>query len=316
MNIDKNAYYDLKEIVGFMTSDNPDYMASTYSGASVNYMPTKKFQISVDSAKVVNNGTVRKPYAARIPKYIQWDFKGSSIYKNSLMQLDMVATNNWDRPIYWAITSGDDTYLGLENWFQQEGMTYRLVPVMKQADEKDGNEAGRVDPVIMYNNMMTKFKWGSLDNPNIYVDGVTRRHLNNYRNVFATLGKRLIALGEKKKVVALIDKCLEVLPENHIPHELNSIQLSQLYYLADAKDKGLKLNQKLSALFIEELEYFSTLNSGFRKDAQEDIQRDIYGLQIIENMARGNAQTKYADEMAAAIKKYQTMFANLQQQQQ
>jgi hypothetical protein len=315
MNIDKNAYYDLKEIVNFMTSDNPDYMASTYSGTSVNYMPTKKYQISVDSAKVVNNGTVRKVYAHRIPKYLQWEFKGGSIYKNSLMQLDMIASNDWDRPIYWAITSGDDTYLGLEDWFQQEGMTYRLVPIRKQADEKDGNEAGRVDPVIMYDNIMTKFKWGNLENPNIYIDGVTRRHLNNYRNVFSTVGKRLLALNEKKKVEALVDKCLEVLPENHIPHELNSIQLSQLYYLADCKDKGLKLNQKLSALFIEELDYFMTLNTGFRKDAQEDIQRDMYGLQIIENMSRGNDQIKFADEIAAAIKKYQTAFGSLQQQQ-
>lgn len=314
MNIDKNAYYDLKEIVSFMTSDNPDLMATTYSGTAVNYMPTKRFQLAVDSAKVVNNRTIRKPYANRISKYLQWDFKGSSIYKNSLMQLDMIATNNWDRPIYWAITSGDDTYLGLEDWFQQEGMTYRLVPVKKQADEKDGAEAGRVDPVIMYDNLMTKFKWGCLDNPNIYVDGVTRRHLNNYRNVFATLGKRLIALGEKKKTVALLDKCLAVLPENHIPHELNSIQLSQLYYLADAKDKGLNLNKKLSGLFIEELEYFVSLNSGFRKDAEEDIQRDVYGLQIIENMTRTNGQTKFADEMANSIKKFQRELG-LQQEQ-
>jgi hypothetical protein len=313
MGIDKNAYYDLKEIIGFMTSDNPDYMATTYSGTTVNYLPTKRFQIPVDSAKVVNNHTVRKPYAARIPKFVQWEFNGSSLYKNSLMQLDMIASNNWDRPIYWCITSGDDTYLGLNDWFQQEGMTYRLVPVKKQAEEKDGQEDGRVDPVIMYDNMMNKFKWGNLQNPNIYIDGVTRRHLNNYRNVFATLGKRLIALGEKKKVIALVDKCIEVLPENHIPHELNSLQLSQLYYLADAKDKGMKFNQKLSGIFIEELEYFSKLNAGFRKDAKEDIQRDMYGLQIIEDMARKNGQTKFADEMASNLKKYQMKLGSQQE---
>ena len=76
----------------------------------------------------------------------------------------------------------------------------------------------------------------------------------------------------------------------------------------------LNLNKKLSGLFIEELEYFVSLNSGFRKDAEEDIQRDVYGLQIIENMTRTNGQTKFADEMATSIKKFQRELG-LQQEQ-
>jgi hypothetical protein len=309
LGIDKNAFYDLSEILDFVSSDNPKYQAtSSYSGAPVNYLPTKKFKVPVDTLKVIKNGTVRKDLANRVVKSVMWDINDNSIYKNSLMQLDMIANNNWNRPICWAITSGNETFLNLNKYFQQAGMIYRLVPVLSQQDEEERGEVGRVDPVIMYDNMMNKFKWGNLSDSNIYIDGVTRRHLNNYRNVFATLGKALLKTGDKAKTIKVVDKCLEVLPEHHIPHQINSLQLAQLYYLADAKDKGEKFSRRLAAIFIEELEYFSSLKQNFIKSAEDDIQRDIYGLQVIENMTRSNGQVKFADEVKTSLTKYQSKF--------
>ena len=136
----------------------------------IDFIPTRRFIIPVDSAKVVKNGTV--PARKMLPKLrsqMKWELESSRNYitKNHLMILDLLATNNWERPIYYAITVSEDNYLNLDNYFQMEGLAYRIVPFASQGDMFG---RGGINTDVMYDNMVNKFRWGGVDNPNVYLD--------------------------------------------------------------------------------------------------------------------------------------------------
>lgn len=309
--IDKKRYYNIGEIVDFIGSDNPRTKVSTYSGAKLDYYPTKKFFIPVDKNYVLKNNVVREELKNRIVDSVSFNVGKSNMMKNSLMVLDMIAQNNWERPIYFAITSGMDTYLGLHNYFQQEGMTYRLVPIKRTKQEKKSasrGQQGRVDPVIMYDNIMNKFEWGNLEDPDVYIGSVTRRHCTNYRNVFATLGKELISIGEKEKVVKLLDKCLIVLPEYQVPYTINDVQIAELYFLADEKEKGQELAERLAELFANNLDYFATLSKELQSSADDDIRRNFYGLQVLVQLAQRFSLDEFQENVTNEFQRLQAKY--------
>ncbi|MBK8470993.1 MAG: hypothetical protein IPL33_01575 [Sphingobacteriales bacterium] len=107
---------------------------------------------------------------------LQWSLNKNNLYKNDLMVLDIIAANNWERPIYFAISVSPSSYLGLEKYFQLEGLAYRLVPIdAAAAGSRGAGNTGRVNADIMYNNLMNRFKFGNINDPNVHVDADLRR---------------------------------------------------------------------------------------------------------------------------------------------
>ena len=148
---------ELKELVDFMGSDKAEAKARTNSGEEINYFPTKNIRLTIDSAQVIANGVVSPENADKIVKTMEWSIGGSYLMKNDLMILNILANNNWKRPIYFATTVGSDNYLNLEPYFQLEGLAYRVVPIRTEVAQQE-IVPGRVEVDKMYNNVMNKFK--------------------------------------------------------------------------------------------------------------------------------------------------------------
>ena len=148
------GYVEVKDVVGFINSKSPKAKLNTSAGLR-NYCPTRKLKLSVN--KNVAKTFVPEEYHDKIVDEIQFNLKGSGIFKNKLLVLDILANFNWERPIYFAITVGRDNYMGLEKYFQLEGLAYRLVPY--SIASSDG-QTGVVHTKKMYEKLMNKFKWG------------------------------------------------------------------------------------------------------------------------------------------------------------
>ena len=128
------------------------------------YIPSKKLYLVVDKAAVIKNKVVAPEDYDKIVDTLKIDFGNKHyITKDELMVLDMIATNNWERPIYFAITVGRDKYLNLQDYFQLEGLAYKLVPI--KSPSTDGLDMGRVDSKLMYQKVMDEFKWGNMERP-------------------------------------------------------------------------------------------------------------------------------------------------------
>lgn len=301
------GHTDVDELIKFITDDSPKSKISGNNNKQMDYLPTKKFKVSVDKNKVLENGTVPKDKADRIVDNIEWAIEGNGIYKKDLIILDILAANDWERPIYFAITTGDDAYLGLTDYFQIEGLAYRLVPY--KARSYDG-QTGEVDTEVMYDNLMNKFEWGGMDKGNIYMDENNRRMCMNLRNNFSRLAGELIRKGDKEKAEKVLDRCLEAIPENNVPYNQFMVAVAENYYKLGAHEKANGIIKKLINIYIDEVNYYMSLKGKYRKYVERDEGFTKYILgQLVMLTKDRYPESGLADEMKEDFEYINTILA-------
>ncbi len=249
----------------------------------LNYLPASKFIIDVDSAKVVSNGTVKEYFKDRIVSPMIWEYTESDAFKGDLAIMDLLTTNKWERPIYFSTTVPSSQYKGLEKYFIQEGMAYRIVPVKTTAPEE--GEFGMIDPTVMYDNMMNKFEWGNAADPSVYLDENNKRMLSNFRRIFGNLGKALLVAGDTTKAVAAVRKGLEIVPPEQIPYDFFTIGLAEVLIRAGNAEEGDKIITDVISYSKEYLDYASGLGPEMRFGLDYAIGINMQSLLDIYNMA-------------------------------
>jgi len=292
----------LKEAVQFIADDNP----ATKLQQSAAYIPKKIINFKVDKEAVIRNKVVRPEDYDKIVDTITMDFTGRSyLSKDEMMILDLLANNNWERPVYWAITVGTNKYMNLQNYFQVEGFAYRFVPI-KSGDAADRMSWGTVASDLMYDNLMNKFKYGNMNDPDVYIDENNMRMMTNIRNSFNRLAEQLIVEGKKDSAVAVIDRCFELIPVDLIPYEYFSLALAESNYDAGANEKGKAIIKGAYEAFNNELDYFFSLDQPFLQEqsVNEKIQRTMFFMQRIERTARNNGETELSEKIGETVKTY------------
>ncbi|MBL0328148.1 MAG: DUF2723 domain-containing protein [Bacteroidetes bacterium] len=259
------GFINVKDLIEFIKNEDMDHTVQVSKDTWYNFFPTKNMSIPVDSATVVNNGTVPKALANRIVKSIDWSpsvpgtSSASYLQKNDVMILDLLAHNNWKRPVYFAATAPASSYLNLAPYLQLEGLAYRLVPV-KQNDEEAQQET-RVATEIMYDNFMNKFKWGGMEKQGTFLDNVFLSScVLNIRQRAGTLATALVEEGKKDKAIKVLDKCLEVTPFENCPIDGTLYSVVFAYYQAGAMDKANALAKKLFDNYENNINYIYGLD--------------------------------------------------------
>ncbi len=309
LGLDTSKYYDIRELIKFIASEDSEAKLTTQGGTELNYLPTTKIAIPVDSAALVANGVIPKDYKGSVPKQIFWDLNKGYLLKADLMIMDILASNNWKRPVYFAITVGDDAYLSLENYFQLEGLAYRVVPI--RTDNQDG-QTGRVYADLMYENIMTKFKWGGMENDNIYMDENNLRMTFNFRNNFARLSEALLKEGKKDKAIEVLDKCMEVMPRNTIPYNYFMLPVIEAYYRCEQFDKANKLVKDLADIYEKDLTYYFSLQPSFYDKIDYESQQAMSVMQRLTGLTKGYKQDALAKDIEARFKALEEQFLKKQ----
>ena len=230
------GYTSAKSVMDFIASENPDAKVTTQGGTRLNYFPTKKLFIKVDKEAVLKNGVVRPEDADKIVDTIFWELDRSYLMKADLMILDLIANNDWTRPIYFAVTVGNDSYLNLEPYFQLEGLAYRFVPIRNNNDPQ--SQTGRVAAEVMYDNMMKKFKWGGMNREDVYLDQNNLNMCMNFRNNFSRLAESLMEKGRLDSAVQVLDKMNAEMPDKTVPYNVMMLRPIEIYYNAYKGMKG------------------------------------------------------------------------------
>ncbi len=256
-----------------------------FSGNSLFYFPTNKFLIPVDSAKVVENGTVSPENANRIQKELYWEVDRPYFLKSEVMILDLLSNFGWDRPIYFAVTVGNDFY-GLEKFFQLEGLAYRLMPYeTKPHDGQTGEVAGQ----IMYDNMVNTFRWGNMNDPNVYLDETNLRMTFNFKNNFVRLAGQLIKDGEKEKAKQALDLCQELMPDSKVPYNYFNLLVADIYQELGEFDKSDAICERLIQRYTRELGYYAQLSGGLLRSVEEEKRRAEIIIKTAEELLRKSA---------------------------
>ncbi len=301
----------LREAIDFIADINPATKLQQADNAA--YIPKKVLSFKIDKEAVIRNKVVRPQDYDKIVDTITINLSDRGyISKDEMMILDLLATNNWERPVYWAITVGRNKYLNLENYFQVEGFAYRFVPI-KGSGNPDRLEFGTVASDIMFNNLMNKFKWGGMNNPDVYIDENNMRMMTNITNSFSRLASTLNAEGKKDSAIAVVDRCLELIPASIVPPGYFTIELANNYFKAGAVEKGKQVLENTFASFNDDLSYYFSLDRKFlnSKVVNEEIQRTIFYLQHIERSASAYNQPEFAKKVTEAMQNYFTKFNSM-----
>lgn len=294
----------LKEGINFIADDNPATKLQQADNAA--YLPKKIIHFKVDKEAVIRNKVVREQDYDKIVDTITIDLSDRNyLSKDEMMILDLLATNNWERPIYWAITVGRNKYMNLEEYFQVEGFGYRLVP-LKGVASSDMLSFGTVATDIMYDNMLNKFEYGNMNDPGVYLDENNIRMMTNIRTSFHRLASGLIREGKMDSAVTVVDRAFELIPGSLVPFEYFSISLAGNYYAAGAVEKGKQLFTEASNQLNDELGYFLSLNRKFvlTPEINEEIQRNLFYLQTMERTARNYNDAETADKIREAMERH------------
>lgn len=260
---------ELKKAMEVALSDDP---AGKYDngGDLLDVLPSKNLYVNVDSFKVMRNKVISVKDTARLAKRISWDLGGRNyITKNDIMVLDLVAHNNWERPIYFAVTTGDEAYVGMKRYFQLEGLAYRLVPIRQTENEEA--QGGRVNTEVMYDNIMNKFLWGGMDKLGVNLDENCVRMASNLRMQMAILSGALINEGKKSKAKNVLDKCLAVMPDSNIPYDASIYTICASYYEIGETKKANELAKKLFDIFEGDLRIYTVQKPNHRSAYGRDI---------------------------------------------
>ena len=298
--------WEIKDFIDFIK--NPKSTVELQNGQTIHFYPTNKIRIPVDKNTIINNKVVASKYNDSIVSYIDIDIKGNALYKNRLMMLDLIANNNWKRPVYFSPGAfEDEDYLWMKDYLQLEGMIYKLVPIKTKVD-KDTNpmDMGGLDADKMYSIVM-KWDWGN-SRGDIYHDPETRKNSISYRSVLSRLMDKLIAEGKLDKAKKVIELSLTEMPVDKFGYYSMVEPFARGYYEVGEKAKAQQLLEKLIGKYKENLNYYGTLSSSDQVDLAIDIVTDIERYRSLLTVMKESGDIQFYNKSRPAFNTYIKMF--------
>jgi hypothetical protein len=299
---------DIKTWMNFVANDSPATQMELPSGQVVNTFPSKVIRIPVDKEAVLRNGIVDPKDADLIVPYIDINLKGDVIYKNRMMMLDIIANNNWERPIYFSGGSfGDDDYLWMKDYLQLDGVVYKLVPIKTPLNKRNPFDMGRIDADKMYNIVMS-WDWGNSGSPDIYHDTETRRNGITYRSNLARLAEALINEGKMDKAEKILDLAMEKMPIDYFEYYSLLEPFVIGYYELDKPEKARKVYEDVSEKYQEHLLYYNSLKFNKQRAIAEDIISDMERYRSLVQVVAIYDDEEYGRAEAKEFNEYLKLF--------
>jgi len=294
---------ELSQVVQFAGQDDKKYKIDVSGrGDFLNYIPSNRFLIDVDSAKVIANGTVKEYFRNRIESPVIWEYTNNDAFKGDLAMMDLLSANKWERPVYISTTVPSDQYKGLEKYFVQEGITYRIVPI--RTDKPEEGEFGMIDPVEMYDNMMNKYKWGNAADPSVYLDENNKRMLSNFRRIFGNLGKALLAAGDTTKAIEAAHRGLEIVPAEKLPYDFFVLGIAEVLIRAGKVEEGNRIINDVMKYSKEYLDYAISMDPDKQFGMDYPIGINMQALLDINNTAINLKMDELVKTVSSDVNKY------------
>src|SRR5690606_4601703 len=318
--------FDMNTILEFIASDDPRAKIETENGMLVTRIPTNKFSLPVNKDKILKNGIVSEKFADQIVSEIPIDVKANALTRQRLIMMEIVASNNWDRPIYFTGGSiSDEDFLWMKDYLQLNGLVYKLVPV--KAERKYDYHPlyiGSIDTDKMYKTV-TNWYWGNFGSPNIYHDPETRKNAMNFRINMERLATQLIKEGKMDKAKNIVDLAMKNFPiEYYLPYRnftpYTTVEpFADLYYILGENKKAAELATKLFTKSEEDLNFYK----GMKITEQQEYMYEIIAAfetayRIIDNCELHNDTATVAalNNRIAPLEKYFNRYLSAYKQQQ
>lgn len=299
---------ELKDLLAVLTSDEKADKLELSDGTFQNFLPSKKFRLTVDADQLVKTHTISEKDKDKVAPEMEWDYNKNILFKSDLALLDILANNNWERPIYFETNVSEDTYMGLDKYLYLEGYALRLLPF--KTDPKDTRDKmERTNTDVMYNNVMHKFDLKGFNTAK-YLDPESRRVAEGTWAISNTLTSNLVMEGKTIQARNLLIRNVKEIPlKNYsIDDTINRYQTIQnMYALKETKAANELTNATLDFL-DRELTYIASLEPEKYGTYERDIQIGMYVLNSLDRLAAGYQETELSKKIRAKFGKLQAKF--------
>ncbi len=307
----KDRYIDLKDVFDVINTDDTKLKINTPQYGSLDYFPTNKFMLTYDPAMIAADKSIPAKYLSRLDT-IRWEIKAQAIQKNNLVVLDILAANNWKRPVYFVLNAGPDSYIGLDHSLFVEGLACRVLPVRATINE---SETGEVNTDIMYDNLMNKFKWANINNKKVYLDDQNQRLVLSYRNLFDRLAVALIQEGKKDSARKVLDYCMSLFPDEVSHYDYFVIGFAECYYKTGDSKKADKICEHILQLMDQDMNYLYSFPTAELTSLDNSLREDLMILQRLgEAVKASNNQDLVRNTEACFRKNWEFYTTNVYKQ--
>ena len=285
--------YELSNIIDrWILNDNEDLQC----------FPTDSVVITIDKDAVRRSGMMIA--GDSIPDVMHISLKGKrAVYKSEMMIYEMLCRTNWERPLYVACTVGSDNYGSLGNNFVREGLVDRITPFNTK---KSGMT---MDTERMYDNIMNKFRFGGLDNPNIYLDETVLRMCYTHRRLMSSLAMQLMRENKFEKAENIVRYAEEVIPAQTVKHNYmsGSLDLARVWLMLGNKQKAEEIVMSIAGNSCEYLQWYAGLAPKIQNSCANDILYNVYQLNASVDIL-ADAESEKHKEMDDMLRMYHMMF--------
>ncbi len=308
---DKIKVLDVKQYINALSKD-----FEGLRGEDGNIVPSRTFALPIDTAHVEELGFISDEQKAYITPMMMWKMTKSGLEKKDLAILDVMATNNWERPIYFNPTSLAQINMDLSQYAIQEGMTSRLIPARNPNPQKD-----YVNTEVAYENMINKFGYRGLDNPKAYYNEDYRGFVQNHRSSLNSLAEALLdeydaetagmsetitkegdVEDKKEKARKVLNFSLEKMPDAAVPYDLTLTTTVELYFRLGEKEKALEIAKTLVTRADEMCTYLIQRGDGITLE----LRKKMFIIGDLQRIMLENGESELAQQYEAMYQKHIT----------
>ncbi|MDR1792956.1 MAG: DUF2723 domain-containing protein [Bacteroidales bacterium] len=287
---------------------------------------TTQFYMDVDKEKVLKNNVVDPKFADRIVDRMYWSLPARNVYqaqggdtimifnKAYLAMFDIIAHNNWERPIYYVGVTGNEPFFGLENYTQIEGIVHRLVPIYTPVNE--GNYFppyfGFINTDILYNNLINKYDYSQYADKKIFLSEDYNRQVTTFKAYYTRLAEALVAENKPDTAIKVLDDCYKIFPLYRFPTEyLSELDAVRIYISTkkpEAVEKGLKLCENSIDQLTQQLNYYLKFKGSKAQIVDSQRKRTLAILEYYNRLClqfKGDSDEQYAPKWQTLIDKTQ-----------
>jgi hypothetical protein len=304
---------DLKDVFDFITSDDERTKVQYQSGETMNYLPTKNFKLSVNPNQLVKSGMVSPNQKSKLANSMEWTYDTKYLFKDKLAMIDLLAHNDWKRPICFTIGVASEYMLGMQPYLYKEGFAYHLIPF--KADTAIHDQLGKVNSLVMYNNVMKKFRYGNFKKAR-YLDDVSKTEFYPFmESTFHDLAQGLIKDGRNDLALNALHKFDQEMPDinPNIDTAHRKLLLAQLAYKLNDKELANRYAKGVGNYLTDQLDYnYYLLQNKPGALNVNEVQFQLYVLSGLANTTQAYNETGLHKQYQDRLDDYATKFAALE----
>jgi hypothetical protein len=267
----------------------PEYLKLINSGSEllqmktsgktlINMVPSRNLILDVDSSFLANDEIVPPQFKDLFVPQMNLQIGGNYVTKGTLMLLDLIVSNNWERPIYFNNTSLSTLGLNLEEHVVMEGLTYRLLPIRKPESMREE----LVNTNLAMKNYMENFAFRGMNDSKVYLDEEYRRFTSNHRSALNSIALALIEEDKLADAAKLLNFGLETIPDKAVPYDLSSGQSVPLFFEVGEDEKAMEIVDKISKRSLDMITFYTKNDLGYDRELLVSIEMVKFFIPLLE----------------------------------